>query len=32
MLRNEHKALNIGGKAFPVGPRQALKFLVLDNY
>lgn len=31
MLRDEHKALNTGGKASPMGPHQTLKFLGLDN-
>lgn len=31
MMRDEHKALNTGGKASPMGPHQTLKFLVLDN-
>lgn len=31
MPRNEHKALNTGGKGSPMDPHQALKFLVLDN-
>lgn len=28
MMRDEHKALNTGGKASPMGPHQTLKFLV----